>query len=100
MADRKAFDQALFDVIEQRYRDAGYTIPRLIFWNVCGRSNAIPKVEGDNGICLLSGFSQNAIKVASHREVKDPYECLLKTLDSPRYDRVQQVLDNLEPSEA
>lgn len=93
---KSSFDQALFDMIEQRYHDAGYTIPRLIFWNVCGRSHTIPKVEGDNGICLLSGFSQNAMKVAAHKEVKDPYECLLKTLDSPRYDKVQQALEELQ----
>lgn len=94
--ERSPFTQALFDVIEQRYHEAGYVIPRLIFWNVCGRSNTIPKVEGDSGICLLSGFSQNAIKVAAHREVKDPFECLLKTLDAPRYDKVQRALDELQ----
>lgn len=93
--NKSAFDDTLFGSIEQRYVEAGYSMPRLIFWNVCGRSDAIPKVEGDNGICLLSGFSQNAMKVASHRDVKDPYESLIKTLDSTRYDKVQQVLDNL-----
>lgn len=91
-SSRAPFSQRLFDIIEQRYQEAGYQIPRLIFWNVCGRTDTIPKVEGENGICLLSGFSQNAMKVASHREVKDPYECLLKTLDSPRYDKVEEAL--------
>lgn len=91
-SSRAPFSQRLFDIIEQRYQEAGYQIPRLIFWNVCGRTDTIPKVEGENGICLLSGFSQNVMKVASHRDVKDPYECLLKTLDSPRYDKVEEAL--------
>lgn len=86
------FDETLFDTISRRYREAGYTIPRLIFWNVCGRSDTIPMVEGDSGICLLSGFSQNAVKVATSKEHKDPYTCLLQALDSPRYDKVEQTL--------
>lgn len=37
-------------------------MPRLIFWNVCGRTDTIPMVNNEEGLCLLSGFSQNAMK--------------------------------------
>ncbi len=84
-------DERLFQKIEQKYHRAGYPMPRLIFWNVCGRTDTIPMVSGENGVCLLSGFSQNAVKVASSKEI-DPYESLRKTLDSPRYDKVEEVL--------
>lgn len=86
------FNQTLFDKMEKCYKEAGYQIPRLIFWNVCGRSDTIPKVDNEQGICLLSGFSQNAMKIAEHREIKDPYESLLKVLDSKRYDKVEEAL--------
>ena len=89
------FDRTLFEEIAAEYARAGYPMPRLIFWNVCGRSNTIPAVTGEQGICLLSGFSQNGMKVAAHREIKDPYECLLKTLDSPRYAPVEEALRKL-----
>lgn len=88
-----AFTEDLFEQIAARYEEAGYQIPRLIFWNVCGRTDTIPAVEGDQGICLLSGFAVNAMKVATHRDVVDPYEALLKTLDAPRYDVVDAALD-------
>lgn len=88
-------DEKLFEKIERRYRDAGYQMPRLIFWNVCGRSDTIPMVEGENGVCLLSGFSQNAMKVAAQKK-NDPYESLIKTLDSPRYDKVEEALQRVE----
>ncbi len=86
------FNQTLFDTIEKLYEEAGYQMPRLIFWNVCGRSDTIPKVDNEQGICLLSGFSQNAMKIAQHKEMKDPYESLLKVLDSERYDKVEEAL--------
>ena len=86
------FDEALFAQIAERYKSAGYTMPRLIFWNVCGRTNTIPMVDNESGICLLSGFSQNAMKVAAQKEKKDPYVSLLQLLDSPRYDRVEEAL--------
>ncbi len=84
-------DEKLFSKIENKYRQAGFQMPRLIFWNVCGRTDTIPMVDAEQGVCLLSGFSQNAMKVAAHKEV-DPYESLLKTLDSPRYDKVEEAL--------
>lgn len=85
-------NDVLFEQIAEEYKAAGYTMPRLIFWNLCGRTDTIPMVDNENGLCLLSGFSQNAAKVAAKKEVKDPYECLLQVLDAPRYDKVEEAL--------
>lgn len=91
----KPMSEALFETIRQRYEKAGYKVPRLIFWNVCGRSDTIPQVDNEEGICLLSGFSQNAMKIAADKEVRDPYESLLRLLDSPRYEPVEKALAEL-----
>lgn len=91
----KEFTPALFETIGQRYREAGYQVPRLIFWNVCGRTDTIPQIENEEGICLLSGFSQNSMKIAANRERKNPYESLLQVLDSPRYDAVERAIERL-----
>ncbi len=88
----RKFDETLFETISRKYEAAGYAMPRLIFWNVCGRTNTIPAVNGDNGICLLSGFSQNAAKVAANRQIRDPYQCLIKVLDGERYKKVEEAL--------
>ena len=93
--DYETFDEKLFETIEKQYEAAGYKLPRLIFWNVCGRTNTIPKVNNDEGICLLSGFSQNAIKIAADKETKDPYESLIKVLDGPRYKAVEEAIGEL-----
>lgn len=91
----KKFTPALFDIIEKRYQQEGYQMPRLIFWNVCGRTDTIPKVENEQGICLLSGFSQNAMKIAADRKKKDPYESLIQVLDGDRYDAVEEAIKGL-----
>ena len=89
------FTPTLFETIGKRYEKAGYKVPRLIFWNVCGRTDTIPQVENEEGICLLSGFSQNAMKIAGNREKKDPYESLIQVLDGPRYDLVEKAITGL-----
>lgn len=86
------FTQTLFDTIEEKYKNAGYQVPKLIFWNVCGRTNTIPKVDNEQGICLLSGISQNAMKIAVNKEKKSAYESLVEVLNSPRYEPVEEAL--------
>ena len=85
-------NEALFETIEKKYREHGYKMPRLIFWNVCGRTDTIPRVSNEEGLCLLSGFSQNAMKVAADKTKKDPYDALISVLDSPRYQVIEDAI--------
>lgn len=95
----KPADEALFTTIRKKYEAAGYRMPRLIFWNVCGRTDTIPMVDNEEGLCLLSGFSQNAMKIAADREKKDPWEALKKVLDSPRYQPIGQAIERIDAQE-
>ena len=92
---RQSAGNSLFAGIAKKYEDVGYRMPRLIFWNVCGRTDTIPMVNNKEGLCLLSGFSQNAMKVATDKAKKDPYEALIATLDSPRYQIIEDAIKEL-----
>lgn len=81
----------LFDTIAQRYAAAGYKMPRLVFWNVNSRTGTIPVKENDLGVALVSGFSTNIAKMVMSGKT-DPYECLLETLNSERYDAIELAL--------
>ena len=83
----------LFEVIAQRYMNAGFQIPRLVFWNVNSRSSTIPVKENDLGVALVSGFSSNIAKMVMSSQT-DPYDCLLEAINAERY---QQVDDALRP---
>ena len=83
-------DERLFTTLAKRYGAAGYKLPRLIFWNVCGRSGTIPLKENANGLVLVSGFSPNIAKMIMDNEL-DPYKCLVNILEGPRYDKVHNA---------
>lgn len=84
-------DARLFEVIKKRFKNAGYQMPRLVFWNVNSRTGTIPVKENDLGVALVSGFSTNVCKMVMSGKT-DPYECLVETLMSERYDAVEAAL--------
>ena len=88
---RKAPTQTLFNTIAQRYAEAGYKLPRMVFWNVNSRTGTIPVKENDLGVALVSGFSVNVVKMVMSGKL-DPFECLLETLNSERYAPIEEAL--------
>ena len=84
-------DQRLFAIIAKKYENAGYKLPRLIFWNVNSRTGTIPIKENELGVALVSGFSTNICKMVLSGEL-DPYKCLLEMINSERYDAVEQAI--------
>ena len=84
--------QTLFNTIAQKYANAGYKMPRLVFWNVNSRTGTIPVKENDLGVALVSGFSVNVAKMVMSGKT-DPFECLLETINSERYALVEEALN-------
>ena len=87
MSDNLLTDK-LFEVIKQRYVTAGYDLPKLIFWNVNSRTGTIPLIENELGVTLVSGFSQNVLKMVMSDKY-NPYEVLIDMITSKRYDKVK-----------
>lgn len=80
-------NKRLFDSINERFIQAGYKIPHLIFWNVNSRTNTIPVCKNELGVSLVSGFSIQIMNMVLSEKL-DPYEVLLDTLNSERYSRI------------
>ena len=85
--DSNPLTKSLFKIIEKKYNDAGYMLPRLIFWNVNSRTGTIPLIQNELGVALVSGFSQNVLKMVMSGEL-DPYKVLIEQITSPRYDSI------------
>ena len=79
--------KSLFETISSKYEDAGYILPKMIFWNVNSRTHTVPLTQNELGVILVSGFSQNVLKMMMTSKL-DPYEVLVDTITSPRYDRI------------
>ena len=81
-------DNKLFDIISNEWKEAGYKLPRLIFWNVNSRTNTIPVIQNDLGVILVSGFSPVVVNMVLSNEL-DPYKALEKVLLSERYAKIK-----------
>lgn len=86
-SSRRPLEKTLFYNVERKYKEAGYKLPKLAFWNVCSRTKTIPVKENDLGVCLISGYSQNVLQMVMS-EKYDPYEVLIEMLDKERYEKI------------
>ena len=79
-----AFDtQTLMESIRQKWRNHGYRLPHLIYWNVDARQNNIPEDIGCGLVSYVSGFSPSIFQTIMSG--KTGYELMKEKLDSPRY---------------
>lgn len=89
------FNKTLFEDIIDEYEAAGYKMPRLCFWNINDRGEkSVPLQQNDLGIILCSGFSVQIMKMFMSNKL-DPYEILLETINSPRYDAVAEAVSGV-----
>lgn len=89
------FNKTLFEDIIDEFEAAGYKMPRLCFWNINDRGEkSIPLQQNDLGLILCSGFSVQIMKMFMSNKL-DPYEILLETINSPRYDAVAEAVSGL-----
>ena len=88
-------DKAMFDDFAKEYERYGYELPRLVFWNICSRTGTIPVRENANGVALVSGYSVNIMNMVLSNEL-DPYKCLLKQLNTERYQIIEDKFKELE----
>lgn len=84
-------NSALFDNLRRCFNDYGYVMPRLVFWNVCSRTNTIPITENEAGVTLISGFATPTINMVLSGKT-DPYECLLEQINSERYQPIEDAI--------
>ena len=84
-------NDTLFENIEKKYKDCGYELPKLIFWNVSRYNDGtVPIQSSRNGVILLSGFSKELVDMVCCSDL-DPYKALCRQLNKPRYNIVEEI---------
>jgi len=85
-------EEALMNTIINKFNEAGYQMPKLIFWNVAQDINkTIPLQENKAGVILVSGYSPAVLNLVTSGEL-DPYKALIKVVNSERYQQVEDLL--------
>lgn len=73
----------LMETIEKKFNNAGYQLPKLIFWNVDARQNNIPML--DNGrVSFVSGMSPSIFETIMTG--KTGFDLMMEKLNSKRYE--------------
>lgn len=57
----KSYNPTARKLVKQLYKDAGYEVPNVVFWNLNDRDNKAARAD-DVGVALVSGFSPSLIK--------------------------------------
>lgn len=76
------------DAIKIKYENAGYKMPKLVFWNVNGRIGNVPVNSNYKNVALVSGASPSIVKSVLAGKDFTPTGIMLETLNSKRYENI------------
>lgn len=81
-------DESAMEMIERKFKDAGYTVPQVVFWNLNAAYGNTPVKFDKKGTALVSGFSPAVAGGIMGGNMDDftPEAIMLKTVMKPRYD--------------
>jgi hypothetical protein len=82
-----SFDDSASQMIERKYEAAGYTVPKIVFWNLYAKGNAPAKFD-KRGVALVSGFSPATLMGVLGADASEftPEAIMRKAVCIPRYD--------------
>ena len=82
----RGYDDRAQEMIERKYAAAGYTAPKVVYWNLSQYGNQPVRFD-EKGTALVSGFSPAIMKsvLANELEVFTPWNVMIKTIASDRY---------------
>jgi hypothetical protein len=78
-----------FEMIKNKYTESGYTLPKIVFWNLNSRHDNVPVKSDKANTALVSGFSPSILKSVLSGNVMDPIQIMLSTINTPRYDAIK-----------
>ena len=86
-------DDTFFEKMKHKFKQHGYKLPFIVFWNV-GYGNTKPVVKTTKNTILVSGFSQNIFNSICNLDLDDlekytPLKALLEILESDRYKAIE-----------
>jgi hypothetical protein len=79
-----------FERARRDFREHGYELPHVVFWNVNARNMQSPATKFDTNVTLISGLSASTFQYAVAG--KTPLESMMDILNGPRYAAVDKAL--------
>lgn len=79
------YKQTFHKSMEDKYEEYGYVMPKVIYWQVCSRGEALQSSKDDKNIMLVSGQGTSVFKSIIHNVAHTPYELMLEILNDEVY---------------
>jgi len=80
-------DVTNFNYAKKIFREAGYELPHVVFWNVNSRNTQQPIRYHETGTALVSGCSPRIFTMLAKKQLS-PYDYMIDILSSERYAQI------------
>jgi hypothetical protein len=93
--------ETMFDMAKRMFAWHSYELPAVIWWNVAhreggfGGDNNFPVQSNTDRTALVSGFSPSILRSVLSAKTVTPWDVMMETLDSARYQAVGAAIANL-----
>lgn len=82
--NRKSEKKTIFKNIKKLYKDKGYYMPEIVFWNVNSRQNNVPVRFDEDGVGLVSGASPAVLQAVLSGNI-NPMDIMMRAIDQEKY---------------
>ncbi len=76
-----------FEYAKKIFNDAGYALPKVVFWNVESRNCQQPVKMNEQGVALVSGCTPKLFEMVTGGKLS-PYEYMLEIINHDRYKNI------------
>ena len=81
-------NSTLFNAMQRKYKNNGYKLPDIVFWNVNSHQENMPVNMSDTGATLVSGFSPVVFDMTISGDMS-PISIMEKVISSERYAKIK-----------
>ena len=76
-----------FENAKKKYRNYGYKLPQIVFWNVASRNSHQPAKVNEQGVCLVSGATPRLFSMVAGENLS-PYTLMMDIIGRERYENI------------
>lgn len=76
-----------FDYAKRLFEEHGYSLPRVVFWNVDSRNSQQPVTQNEQGVALVSGCTPRVFSMLKSGTLS-PYAYMMEVLGAERYNGI------------
>jgi hypothetical protein len=73
------------EIFESKFAEAGYKMPKIVYWNIQSRNNNFPVQFNKEGVGLVSGFSPSLLTSVLSGKDLTPFSMMMEVIGSERY---------------